>query len=134
MIGVVPAAAMALAGPALFAVVFGQEWAEAGLYAALLAPMYFAQLFTAPISGILSVLERQDLHLAKEIGNVLLLIVVIAIASTNQWTSVPTIAALSGVGLLSALAYFVAMRHAVSRVARRHPPANSVQVSRRGGE
>ena len=88
------------------------------MYAALLAPMYFAQLLTAPISGILSVLERQDLHLAKEIGNLLLMILVISVASTSQWTAVPTIAALSAVGLLSAIAYFVAMRHAVSRVGR----------------
>jgi O-antigen/teichoic acid export membrane protein len=116
--GVVPTTVIVLAGPTLFAVVFGQDWEEAGVFAALLAPMYFVQLLTAPISGILSVLERQDLHLAKEIGNLLLMILVIAVASTSKWTAVPTIAALSAVGLISAIAYFLAMRHAVSRVGR----------------
>ena len=46
------------------------------------------------------------------------LILVIAVASTSKWTAVPTIAALSAVGLISAIAYFLAMRHAVSRVGR----------------
>jgi len=116
LIGVVPATLIVVAGPTMFPLLFGQEWAEAGVFAALFAPMFFAQLVTAPVSGILSVLERQDLHLAKEIGNLVLGILVVAVASTGRWVAVPTVAALSAVGTLSAIGYFVAMRHAVSRM------------------
>ena len=116
LIGVGPATVLVVAGPTLFPLVFGATWAEAGVIAALFAPMFLAQLITAPLSGVLSVLERQDLHLAKEISNLALLVLVVILATSGKWTVVATAAALSAVGTLGAIGYFVAMRFAVYRV------------------
>lgn len=116
VIGVGPATVLVVAGPWLFPLAFGQAWAEAGVIAALFAPMFLAQLVTAPLSGVLSVIERQDLHLAKELSNFLLVVLVVFLASSGRWTLVPTTAALSAVGTLGAIGYFAAMRFAVSRV------------------
>jgi O-antigen/teichoic acid export membrane protein len=118
LMGSVPAAILMIGGPALFPLVFGDEWAQAGVLAAIFAPMYLAQMVTAPLSGILSVLERQDLHLAKELVNFLLAGLVVAAAWAGDWTAVPTAIALSAVGTLSAVGYFLAMRYAVGAVRR----------------
>ena len=59
--------------PFLFGMLFGQAWSEAGLYVAILAPMYFLQFVPAPTGGTLDVLERQDLHLVREIGRLFLI-------------------------------------------------------------
>jgi O-antigen/teichoic acid export membrane protein len=59
-----PMAAAALAGPALFAFVFGAAWAEAGVYARLLAPWLFVLAVAPPLTRIFDVTERQRHDLA----------------------------------------------------------------------
>jgi O-antigen/teichoic acid export membrane protein len=62
--GALPAIALIVAGPALFGLVFGAEWTEAGEYARLLAVAYLAQFAVAPVSSTLFLLEHQDRELA----------------------------------------------------------------------
>ena len=62
-----PVALVAVAAPFVFPFVFGAEWSDAGLYASLLAPMYYLQFVANPTSHMLDVLERQDLFLAREV-------------------------------------------------------------------
>ena len=54
-----PMAATAVAGPDLFAVVFGDPWREAGVYAQWLTPWLFTAAVAAPLTRIFDVTERQ---------------------------------------------------------------------------
>jgi O-antigen/teichoic acid export membrane protein len=54
-----PLLMVAITGPAMFAVLFGIKWTEAGLYAALLVPYMFATLIASPLLNLFDVLERQ---------------------------------------------------------------------------
>ncbi len=58
---------MAILAPILAGLIFGEAWQDAGLYVAILAPMFYLQLVTSPTGGTLDVLERQDLHLVREV-------------------------------------------------------------------
>jgi O-antigen/teichoic acid export membrane protein len=77
--GIGPTVILAILAPILFPIVFGDEWAQAGWFTTILAPMYLLTLATSPTGATLDVLERQDLHLAREtmrlvlIGGALLL-------------------------------------------------------------
>jgi O-antigen/teichoic acid export membrane protein len=59
LLGVVPAVLLAAFGPALFTWAFGAPWAQAGLLAAILAPMLWMMLISSPTSGALIVLGLQ---------------------------------------------------------------------------
>lgn len=55
-----PSVVLGLTGPELFAVVFGERWATAGVYAAILAPWIVAWLPGSTLNVIFAVRERQD--------------------------------------------------------------------------
>jgi O-antigen/teichoic acid export membrane protein len=67
LVAIGPFVLMALLAPILSGLVFGEAWRDAGFYVAILAPMFYLQLVTSPTGGTLDVLERQDLHLVREI-------------------------------------------------------------------
>lgn len=67
LIAIGPFALLALLAPILAGVVFGDAWRDAGFFVAILVPMFYLQLLTSPTGGTLDVLERQDLHLVREI-------------------------------------------------------------------
>ncbi len=56
-----------------------------GLFATILAPMFYVQLITNPTHGTLIVLERQDLHLQREIARLLFLGGTVAVRSPSDW-------------------------------------------------
>ncbi|MDQ2913483.1 MAG: oligosaccharide flippase family protein [Chloroflexota bacterium] len=56
--------AVAIAGPELFAGIFGETWTLAGRYAQLLAPWFAVSLVATPLSAIVVVRERQGPMLA----------------------------------------------------------------------
>ena len=58
-IGLFPMMLLCLIGEDLFSIVFGQNWAEAGLYAQILAPWMFFTFISSPLSTLFSVYERQ---------------------------------------------------------------------------
>ena len=62
-VGAVPFALIYLLSPALFPVVFGADWAEAGLIARALVPWLFLNFITSPISMLFVVTARQGLLL-----------------------------------------------------------------------
>jgi O-antigen/teichoic acid export membrane protein len=67
---------LAIAGPWLFAIVFGEAWRESGVLARLLAPMYLVQFVYQPIQYTMQFFERQDLILL--VNGYSLLVVVIS--------------------------------------------------------
>jgi hypothetical protein len=62
-LGLLGAVPMVVVAPSLFALVFGEEWREAGVIAQLLIPLYLMRFIVQPISMILYYLKRQELHL-----------------------------------------------------------------------
>jgi O-antigen/teichoic acid export membrane protein len=116
LLGIGPTLLLAVGCPLLFPTVFGQTWADAGLYAAILAPMFFAQLVTSPVSGILTVLERQDLHLARELGSIAVLAIAVAVSVGGQLGAIQVVAVLSAAGTVNALVYLGVMWLAVTRI------------------
>lgn len=54
-----PTMVLALAGPEIFSIAFGQEWRQAGLFAQWMAPWGYLVLVTSPLSTLFSVLEKQ---------------------------------------------------------------------------
>jgi len=64
--GLLPFIVLALAGPHLFGLVFGQAWDRAGTMASLLAVALFLQFVVTPVSPILHGTQRQPLALALQ--------------------------------------------------------------------
>lgn len=63
IIGGLPMVILALTGKEIFIVIFGVAWAEAGIYAQILAPWIFLFFVTSPICPVFCVLEEQSISL-----------------------------------------------------------------------
>ena len=72
-VGLLVVVLVTLPAPWSFPIVFGREWGEAGVYVQVLSLMFLARFVSTPIAGTLDVLERQDLHLLREIARVVLM-------------------------------------------------------------
>lgn len=72
-LGAIIVVPIAIVGPWVFGLVFGDKWYEAGVYVRALAPMLWAQFSFSPLGAILDILERQDLHAIRETVRMLLL-------------------------------------------------------------
>lgn len=96
-----PVALVAVTAPFVFPFVFGAEWSDAGLYASLLAPMYYLQFVANPTSHILDVLERQDLFLAREVLRLVVLGLVLAAIVGLGLNPLVAVAAVSAAGSLA---------------------------------
>ena len=111
-----PFVLLAVAGPFLAGLVFGATWHEAGLFVAILAPMYFLQLVMSPTGCVLDVLERQDLTLFREVLRLFLVGGAITIAATAHLPAIGALCALSAAISLNYLAYgFITWRAMVDR-------------------
>jgi len=58
-IGIFPILTVTIIGPELFAVIFGDAWIEAGLYAQILSIWAFVWFISSPLSTLWAVLEKQ---------------------------------------------------------------------------
>ncbi|MGK0254906.1 MAG: O-antigen/teichoic acid export membrane protein [Mariniflexile sp.] len=76
-ISLVPAIILILLGQDLFAVIFGPEWAEAGIMASWMAVWLFFVFISSPLSTIFTVLEKQKQSLL--FNSVLLIVRALAI-------------------------------------------------------
>lgn len=59
LLGIGPALLLMFLGPWLFSLVFGYQWIQAGVLAAVMAPMALAQLVVSPISRVVFVVGGQ---------------------------------------------------------------------------
>jgi O-antigen/teichoic acid export membrane protein len=66
-IGVPGALVLALIGPELFAVVFGEPWRDAGTVAALMAPWLVAAMIVSPLSRVALVYQAQGQKLIYDL-------------------------------------------------------------------
>jgi O-antigen/teichoic acid export membrane protein len=96
LVGAVPTAVLLAAGPALFGLVFGPEWTEAGEYARLLALAYLGQFAVMPVSPTLFLLERQHQELAWAVFRLLLTgggPLAFGLAGAPVWVAIAALAA-----------------------------------------
>jgi lipopolysaccharide exporter len=63
LLGLIPSAILALYGPALFALIFGGQWLESGLFARIMSPLCLAMFVASPLWVTFSAMERQQLAL-----------------------------------------------------------------------
>lgn len=61
-------------GPYLFSFLFGEEWARSGSFIRLLSVMYLSQFVANSVGSTIDVMERQDLHLFREVIRTLLIL------------------------------------------------------------
>lgn len=73
-----PALVLMVAGPDLFALVFGEQWRSAGEFARWMAPWLYMVFITSPLSTLFSVMEKQAQAMLFQF--ILLLMRIIAIA------------------------------------------------------
>jgi len=108
-----PAILVAVTAPFLTAPVFGEVWREAGLYVAILVPM-FAVTFVATSTGnILYIVERQGLHLAREMLRLGLLAGSVILAAALHLPPLGTIAFISVAGCATYILYALLSWYAV---------------------
>ena len=68
IISVLPFGVFVFIAPDLFAIVFGENWREAGFYAQILTPMFILQFITSPLSVMFLIAEKQKLDLFWQSG------------------------------------------------------------------
>ena len=62
-----PAILIAILSPILFVPIFGTQWDQSGRFVATLVPMFYLAFVVTSTGDILYILERQRLHLVREI-------------------------------------------------------------------
>jgi O-antigen/teichoic acid export membrane protein len=124
--GIGPTVLLMIASPLLFAPVFGEAWRDAGFFAAFLAPMYLLTLVTSPTGATLDVLERQDLHLARELLRLVLVGGAVLTAAAAHLSPLAAVAVLSGAGCATYCMYGLISWYAIvsqaGRLGRQAPP------------
>jgi len=91
LIGAPPLGALALCAPWVFALVFGEGWREAGVYAQLMAVAFLAQFITTPLEATFAVTERQDLGLLRHTIRAVLVVGSLSLAHWARWGPVVAI-------------------------------------------
>jgi O-antigen/teichoic acid export membrane protein len=131
-----PIALGAVLSPFLFGLIFGADWSEAGLYVSILAPMYYLQLVAIPTAGTLDVLERQDLHLAREVARLVMMAGAVVVSAVLSLPAIGAVAAVSVAGCLTYLLYWVVSWYAirVHPVRQPHPVVSDTIVSDEVGD
>ena len=71
LFGLGPVILLALLGPWGFPLIFGQSWAQAGLFIRILSPMYLLQFMTVPLSTTLLLMEKQGMQLVWDLSRML---------------------------------------------------------------
>ncbi len=67
LLGMLPVSVLMLTGGEVFSVVLGQNWAEAGTYAQILALWIFFVFISSPISSLISIYEKQRFALGYNV-------------------------------------------------------------------
>jgi O-antigen/teichoic acid export membrane protein len=99
LLSVPPAVGLATLSGYLFPTIFGDEWEQAGLYAQFLSLAFIGQMVASPLSGTLSILERQDIQLVWNVVRFIL------VASALVAAGIYELSATTAVGLYSAVLF-----------------------------
>lgn len=100
-----PLAFLAIASPAAFGLVFGDAWWRAGVLVSWMAPWFFAQFVTSPISTSLHLVGRQRAAMVLQIAGLILRSGGVVAASVSLPSGISEAYAVTGVVFYAA--YFV---------------------------
>jgi O-antigen/teichoic acid export membrane protein len=67
ILGVIPTLIFMATSSQIFSLIFGEEWKEAGVYAQILAPMFFIRFIVTPVSCIALLKNKTKLELYWQI-------------------------------------------------------------------
>jgi len=76
IIGIVPTTLLALTGEYLFVLVFGEQWAESGVYASTMAIYLLSQFVASPIISYLNIVNKQGLGLVFHLTRAVLVVLI----------------------------------------------------------
>jgi O-antigen/teichoic acid export membrane protein len=113
-VGFLPAVALAAAAPFATGFIFGSAWDEAGLFMALLMPMFYLAFVVTTTGQVLFLLERQPLQLIRELVRLGLLAAPVLTAALLDLPAIAAVAALSVGGCVSYAVYWIISWRAVS--------------------
>lgn len=138
LVGALPMMFLAIASPWLFALLFGEEWREAGRYVQLLAVGHLSQFVVAPLSQTLNLLERQDLQLGWDAVRLGLGAGTIWCSWALGWSAAGAIAAYA-VSMTSAYLYLLwlcelSLRQRARKLRTDSPPFSELTLQRRTSE
>jgi O-antigen/teichoic acid export membrane protein len=124
-VGFIGMAPLLLAGPALFALIFGEPWRDAGGFAQALVAVQLARFVAMPVSQSFNVFGRQDLEFHTSLLNGLALVVSFCLIT---WLKPPAYTAVLLYSLATAMSYVVMLslawrttRHAATSAATAAP-------------
>lgn len=103
MVGIGPAVLIVATAPALFDLVFGATWREAGVFAQIVVASYLAQFCVAPISRSLVILGWQVTQLVWDVARAVVTLGAIATAAALDLTLTGCLVALTGAQVCSYL-------------------------------
>ena len=120
LLALAPMLVLLVAGPWLFTLVFGEQWRLAGELGQIMAPAYAAMLVTGPFHMVLTVMGRQKLQTAWEIGRLA--------AVTGLWLLIPRLGlslkmGVAGYSAIIVLASAAFLTIAYASMPRRPQPA-----------
>jgi O-antigen/teichoic acid export membrane protein len=107
LVGIPLVLGLALVAPRLFPIVFGDRWRDSGLYLSILAPMFLAQLLASPTGSVLDVLQRQGLHLVREILRLALTAGAVLAATATDASPTGAVIVFSAAGTVSYLIHLL---------------------------
>ncbi len=100
-----PAIVGAIAAPIVAPALLGSSWAQVGLLVAILMPSFFLEFCIGATGDVLYVLERQELHLLREIVRFALIGGAIPLAAALGLSATAAVALLAAARVLTYLAY-----------------------------
>lgn len=122
LVGLFIVLVMVFVAPSTFTFLFGAEWGKSGQFVRLLGIMYLSQFVANAVGTTIDVMERQDLHLYREIGRVIIVLGALLLA---KYTGQDAATAVMAFSLASTLGYMLHLGMSWTAVKKyRHLSAN----------
>jgi O-antigen/teichoic acid export membrane protein len=115
-----PLALVAVLAPWTFALVFGREWAAAGIYCSFLCPLIFLRVIAFVVAPTLDVIHRQGLRLLRELACVVLIGLGIGLARWLDWSAQAAVASTAALGCVGYAASIAVTWRALLAYHRHH--------------
>ena len=106
--------------PPLTTFVFGDDWADAADFMRVMIPMFVFSAIANPTGYVLHILERQDLHLIRDLVRLAIGLVAIGLVLAANWSAVDAMLVYVLFACLGSIVYVATSLTAV----RRHEPTS----------
>ncbi len=116
-VGTGPLVMIGVVAPIAFPLIFGEQWARAGIIASWMTPWFVMQFLTAPVSMVLHITSNQKLALALQVSGLILRVGSVVGAAHIQNAIVAEAYAVSGFVFYSAYLLVIAKVAGIAPVA-----------------